>query len=164
MASAFTVKEREIRNALKSKATVHFSGKSLEVIALWDTGATSSCISEYLADNLNLVATGYIPIHTPSGTSTVKTYCVDVTLPNDVAIADLPVCSSKIGDQGIDLLIGMDIIGRGDFVVSNYHGQTAFSFRMPSEALMDFVTGIRMSNIIQANRTRPHRWRNKKKR
>jgi preprotein translocase subunit SecA len=36
------------------------------------------------------------------------------------------------------MLIGMDIIGLGDFVVTNFNGKTMFSFRMPSMASMDF--------------------------
>ena len=39
------------------------------------------------------------------------------------------------------MLIGMDIINQGDCVVSNYQGKTVFSFRMPSESVMDFVSG-----------------------
>lgn len=47
------------------------------------------------------------------------------------------------------MLIGMDIINKGDFAVSNYQNKTVFSFRMPSESLMDFVTGIKWANAIK---------------
>ena len=33
----------------------------------------------------------------------------------------------------------MDIIGHGDFVISNYNGNTMFSFRIPSVQEIDFV-------------------------
>lgn len=150
-----------IHNALKSSVKIHFNNDSVEVLALWDTGATSSCISEGVASQLKLVPTGYIPMHTPSGQNIAKTYLVDVTLPNDVHISNLKVCDSKIGDQGIGMLIGMDIINKGDFAVSNHQGKTVFSFRMPSESLMDFVTGIKVSNVIGNKRTRniPHKRR-----
>ena len=36
-------------------------------------------------------------------------------------------------------LIGMDIINRGDFAVSNRDGATTFSFRIPSIESFDFV-------------------------
>ena len=45
---------------------------------------------------------------------------------------------SKIGAQGIDVLIGMDIISKGDFAVSNYNGKTQFSFRLPSQEDVDY--------------------------
>ena len=41
--------------------------------------------------------------------------------------------------QGIDVLIGMDIINRGDFAVSNRNGATSFSFRIPSVEDFDFA-------------------------
>ena len=45
---------------------------------------------------------------------------------------------SKIGAQGIDILIGMDIISKGDFAISNYNGKTQFSFRLPSQQDVDY--------------------------
>lgn len=126
----------------------------MTVKALWDTGATNSCVSADVVSRLGLDATGKLPMLTPSGKDVVNTYLVDIILPNDVPISDLMVCDSKIGNQGIGMLIGMDIINRGDFVVSNYQGKTVFSFRMPSESVMDFVSGIKASNVIMANRNR----------
>jgi preprotein translocase subunit SecA len=41
------------------------------------------------------------------------------------------------------MLIGMDIIARGDFAVTNYDGKTVFSFRMPSVEQIDFVEQLR---------------------
>ena len=38
-----------------------------------------------------------------------------------------------------DVLIGMDIIGTGDFAVTNLNGLTKFSFRVPSLEHIDFV-------------------------
>lgn len=163
MASAFTIKESVIKDTLKSKVTIHCDGRSIEVVALWDTGATASCISEEVVADLNLVATGHIPRHTPSGHDIAKTYLVDVTLPNDVQVPDLRVCDSKIGDQGIGMLIGMDIINRGDFIVNNYQGKTVFSFRMPAESILDFVTGIKASNIINGKRSPKNRYQGKKR-
>ncbi len=45
---------------------------------------------------------------------------------------------SEIGKQGIDVLIGMDIISNGDFAVSNYDGKTYFSFRLPSQEHVEY--------------------------
>jgi uncharacterized protein YecA (UPF0149 family) len=36
------------------------------------------------------------------------------------------------------MLVGMDIIGQGDFAVSNYGGKTVFCFRVPSVGMSDF--------------------------
>jgi hypothetical protein len=65
-------------------------------------------------------------------------YLVSVFLPNNVCFSPLRVTEGDlVGD--VEVLIGMDIIGRGDFAISNKDGKTAFSFRMPSLERIDFV-------------------------
>jgi len=44
--------------------------------------------------------------------------------------------------SGADALIGMDIIGRGDFAISNFEGKTAFTYRTPSVAKTDYVEAM----------------------
>ena len=46
---------------------------------------------------------------------------------------------SEIGKQKIGMLIGMDIISKGDFAVSNFDGNTVFTFRYPSNSEINFV-------------------------
>ena len=41
--------------------------------------------------------------------------------------------------NGIDFLIGMDIITLGDFSVTNLNGKTTFSFRYPSCETINYV-------------------------
>ena len=108
-------------------------------IALWDTGATGTCISKDVVTKLNLVPHGKQLMHTPSGFTIVNTYLVDIILPSNFVARDVVVSDSKIGDQGIGTLIGMDIITRGDFSVSNYNGKTVFTFRTPSQEKIDFT-------------------------
>ena len=67
----------------------------------------------------------------------VPIYHVDLLLYNNVQIADVRVGLVEVRD--IDVLIGMDIINRGDFAVSNRDGSTTFSFRIPSIESFDFV-------------------------
>lgn len=56
----------------------------------------------------------------------------------EVIVQNTTVIDSEIGSQGIDILIGMDIIKLGDFAISNYKGQTQFSFRIPSQEHVDY--------------------------
>lgn len=163
MASAFVIRESVIRDALNSEVVIRYNGDSVTVKALWDTGANISCISDDVVSSLGLIASGLVPRLTPSGSDLANTYLVDVVLPNNIEVPNLRVCDSKIGEQGIGMLIGMDIINKGDFAVSNYNGRTVFSFRMPSEASLDFVKGIKASNIILANRNRKTSTYKKKK-
>ena len=50
----------------------------------------------------------------------------------------LPVNLGRLSGEA-EVLIGMDIINRGDFAVTNRDGRTKFSFRIPSQADIDFV-------------------------
>lgn len=139
MAAAFTAVAPGMVNQLRIQATIEGLNHTVTAEALWDTGATNSCISKEVVEALHLVPTGMTRILTPSGEDTVSTYLVDVMLPNNVRVTDLRVNESAIGAQGIGILIGMDIISLGDFAVSNFKGKTAFSFRIPSEKRTDYV-------------------------
>lgn len=129
-------------NKLINKVDIIYNNTSLTIDALWDTGATSSCISHDVVASLSLIPTGKRNIRTPSGSSEVNTYLVDIILPNDVRIPDLIVCDSEIGAQDIGMLVGMDVINKGDLAVSNYNGRTTFSFRIPSIKNTNYVLEI----------------------
>lgn len=145
---AFTSTYPGLSLQLKNKVVVVTNGKSIEVDALWDTGATNTVISHDVVSALELVPTGKRPIKTPSGSQVYNSYLVDIMLPNHVNIKDVCVCDSEIGDQGIGALIGMDIISKGDFAVSNFAGATVFTFRIPSIRLTDYVKENIASNIV----------------
>lgn len=135
---AFTQRFPALSNKLTSKAQAVWKGKSQDAVALWDTGATVTCISTALAKELRLVATGGRTLRTPAGSKIVNTYLIDIVLPNEIRMRDVVVCDSTIGQQGFDILIGMDIIQHGDLSVSNFNGQTMFSFRTPSKEATDY--------------------------
>lgn len=145
---AFTIKSMGIARQLKSEIVFFANGKSICVPGIWDTGATNTCISMQVANDLGLVSTGQRIIQTPSGSKLVNTYLVDIGLPNKVGVRGACVCDSDIGDQGIGALIGMDIISKGDFSVSNYDGKTVFTFRTPSKQITDYAAQITAENII----------------
>ena len=107
-------------------------------VALWDTGSTMTVISEELASKLNLDIAGEVLTDTVGGKYNAKRYVISVTLPNRLNIENIIVSSGKLGD-GIDLLIGMDLITLGDFAITNYNDKTVFSYRFPSTEVIDFV-------------------------
>lgn len=136
--SVFTEKYNSIQKKLINSAVVEYSEKFIPVKAQWDTGATGTCISKELVEKLNLIPTGMVNVHTPSGIGIMNKYMINLILNNEVRIMHLPVMDSEIGKQGIDVLIGMDIINLGDFAVSNYKGKTQFSFRIPSQEHIEY--------------------------
>lgn len=145
---AFTLEYNGKSLFLKTNASVCYGKSSANAITLWDTGASNTVISKNIVDQLNLIPIGKMSIRTPSGTDVVNTYLVNIILPNKVIVNNVTVCDSKIGDQGIDLLIGMDIITLGDFAVSNYDNKTVFSFRMPSVKRTDYVKEVNLEQLI----------------
>jgi hypothetical protein len=131
-------------------------GKSDTCIAIWDTGATGSAITELTAKKLNLVPTGIKKVSGLGGTIDKNTYIVDIVLPNKLRIPNLSVTEldnpqndkgEKIDSFGI--LIGMDIISMGDFSINHLEGKTTMSFRIPSMIRHDYVREWNARNMVQ---------------
>jgi hypothetical protein len=68
---AFTTIAPRKANALVNSVTLSYGSKSVEVLALWDTGATSSCIASELSEALGMRQVGKRRIPTPSGMADV---------------------------------------------------------------------------------------------
>ena len=145
---AFTSDSHGKVNRLINEAKVQSKGNENTYLALWDTGAAITCISKKVATDLRLIPTGYITIQGSSGSARKPTYYVDIVLRNNVCIKGVRVSEAEIGSQGIDLLIGMDIIGFGDFAVSNFEDNTVFTFRIPSVRRTDYVAEINHEKIM----------------
>nr|DAU18226.1 MAG TPA: retropepsin-like protein [Bacteriophage sp.] len=136
--SAFTEKYQKIQNRLLNRVVLCSNGIIDQALAQWDTGATNTCISEEIVDKYNLVPLAMTKSRTPSGILETSIYNIDIVINNEVMFQNWNVIGSKIGAQGIDILIGMDVITKGDFAISNYNGKTQFSFRLPSQKDVDY--------------------------
>ncbi|MEK7104215.1 MAG: aspartyl protease family protein [Patescibacteria group bacterium] len=135
-----------------------------DYIAIWDTGATHSAITRKVVDDLNLQPTGVRETRHAGGKSTNNTYLVNIGLPNGVMVRYVRVTEVQlIPDDNVSdnkqpqLLIGMDIIGLGDFAVTNINDKTTFSFRVPSVEEIDFVPNARENNIMDGGNRKARR-------
>lgn len=117
----------------------------IQVNGLWDTGAVCTTVTSGLATALGLTPMGFETVFHANGSCRVKKYMVNVILPNGIEMPMLPVLEGNL--HGCDMLIGMDIISQGDFVLTNRNGKTVFSFQIPSTHLYDFV---KQSAAVQA--------------
>ena len=104
-----------------------------------------------------------------TGTEIAEVYVVNIYLPNHVAMPGCHVTKAKslFGDS--EILIGMNVINKGDFVVSNKGGVTWFTFRIPSIARIDFVDEFnkavtKTSSSQKKKMPRPKRKRPRKRR
>jgi DNA-binding protein len=103
----------------------------IKVKAVWDTGATQTVITSRIAQRMKLKATGKAIVFGVNSETIVNRYMVDIQLPNKIKLYTFEVLESNLNSPDIDLLVGMDIIQKGDFLISNAKGKTTFSFCIP---------------------------------
>jgi predicted aspartyl protease len=132
----------KISHAFQPPATKNNPKEPKEYIAIWDTGATSTVVTKKVVNECGLKPIGMAKVHTAGGENVTSVYLISVFLPNNVVFASLKVTEGKISGD-VDILIGMDIIGAGDFAVTNKDGQTMFSFRVPSLEHIDFAKQLK---------------------
>jgi hypothetical protein len=158
MAKAFTiVSDKGVLKTLESMCSVSRAREDVlldsvpsharEVLALWDTGATNSMISEKVARELGLVSTGFAPSYNTTGFAIVNKYDINIYLPCGIIFTCCPVLGGTFNN--IELLIGMDVMAYGDFALSHPNGQTKFTFQVPSTHDFDFHREI--NNLTPQN-------------
>ncbi len=113
--------------------------------AKWDTGATHSSISSELAKKLSLAPVRKITYSHAGMFSDANLYIVNFILPSEVWVPDVEVMEidlneSSSDDNTLQILIGMDVINRGEFILKNINGKTRFSFKMPITKKTDLAS------------------------
>ena len=117
--------------------------------AIWDTGATRTTVAPRVVTECGLVPTGMVNLTGIHGTEPAPTFLVNLQLPNNVQATVRVAQAGQI--LGGDILIGMDIIGAGDFAISSWQGKTTFTYRFPSQGRIDFLPpGHRLNDLRQA--------------
>ena len=107
--------------------------KPYRITALWDTGATISAIKPHIMNQLKLQMSRTHSTKKIAGIGGLVT--ADFTFINlqlsynffieycPVYVIDLP-CTA-------DMIVGMDLIGMGDFAICNTDNKTSFTFAIP---------------------------------
>jgi predicted aspartyl protease len=127
------------------------TGKVEQTKGIWDTGATGSAITKSLALKLNLIQTGQARVNSVHGfKDNVTVYAVKINLNNKAVSFVLPVleCEQLTENDSCEFLIGMDVISKGDFAITNFQDKTVMTFRIPSIQKIDFVEGIKTHTPI----------------
>lgn len=132
--TVFSLKFNGLARELATEATIidPITKNSFKVKkAIWDTGATASVINVEIAKQMGLVATGQTNVHTANGMKVSNTYVVQLQLIKDsLIVTDLNITEGNLGPH-TDMLIGMDVIAGGDFIIENEAGKTHFSYCYP---------------------------------
>lgn len=132
------------------------NNQTVETTGIWDTGATNSVITKSIAQKLGLIPISVAKVRGVHGVQDVNVYFVNITLNNKNISVSIFVteCEELSEDNSVGMLIGMNIITKGDFAVTNYLGNTTMSFRIPSLQKIDFVTGMKAGQqVIKYNIT-----------
>jgi hypothetical protein len=114
---------------------------NLNYTALWDTGSNISVVSKNIVNILGLQSIGKITMKHLYGKEEVNTYSVSIFLPNNICIPSIKVSEGIFDD--CDMLIGMDVITAGDFVITSPQKKTRFSFQIPSTHNTDYENEIK---------------------
>src|SRR4030042_2666089 len=112
--------------------------------AIWDTGATHSVITKKVIDECKLKPIGMVEVRHAGGAAKSNTYLINIGLPNGVGVPLLRVSQGDI--CGADLLLGMDIISKGDLSITQINGKTNFAFRMPMDKIIN-VKDIKKQSV-----------------
>lgn len=103
-----------------------------DVLALVDTGATNSSISNKLADGIGLKTIEQCRVDAAGGSHISNVYSIDVFLRNMVSFSNIRSTEFVENDM-FDIIIGMDIITQGDLAITNHDNRTVVSFRVPPD-------------------------------
>ncbi|MDR1575726.1 MAG: retropepsin-like domain-containing protein [Treponema sp.] len=108
-------------------------GVPVSLEALWDTGAMKTCMRPELRDRLKLQMYrigSSVTMEGIGGKVKADFTIVLLFLTRNFGIEYCPVYVLDFPGSA-DIIIGMDIIRLGDFVVCNADSKTSFSFAMP---------------------------------
>jgi len=104
----------------------------IKVKALIDTGANGTCISRRLASACNLERISVMKIVSAQGTGLAPVYKADIKLPCGTMFQNVLVTEVS-GSDNFDVIIGMDILSRGDIALTGSNEGIVFSMRFPSK-------------------------------
>lgn len=150
---ALTNTSDRIRNQIITpvKITNIDTGKIVETFGLWDTGAQSCVIRHDLASYINLVPRGLKTIRGVQSQENRDYYYANLKLNNEQISLDIEMTDVDpfTSDKRIGMLIGMDVITKGDFSISNFNGHTVMTFRKPSQGTIDYCAENALYNKYQ---------------
>jgi len=158
--SAFFVKYKGVTNELTTPASIlplfttnpAFFGVPFEIEALWNTGATTTCIKPALWKRLELypLESGCTELSGIGGNVATDLTLINLLLAPKFEIEGCPVYVVDFPGNA-DILIGMDIISMGDFAVCNTGKTSSFSFVIPP--FSDRINFVDKAGSITPNTT-----------
>lgn len=125
------------------------NSESADSYCIWDTGATNTCISKRVAEKLGLIPNGKENVYTAGGEIEVDIYVIDIILPGNIFMKGIEALCVDL-EETTDVLVGMDIICQGDFIITNTDKQnTSFTFRIPDKCDNEKIPVLQTHNYLE---------------
>ena len=103
--------------------------KAVKLLAMIDTGATGTVISNGVAAILGINPVGMTSINTPSSANVnCNQFDVQILFPNNVNFSSIVVIEAPLQGQHIQCLIGRDILQHGVLIYTGYDNSFTLSF------------------------------------
>lgn len=100
-----------------------------KLLALIDTGSSTTVISQNIIDKLGWEPIGKTKIHTPSSTNVnVFVYEATIIFPNNAFIEDITIIGAPLAEQDINVLIGRDILQNSILIYNGNDNSFSLSF------------------------------------
>jgi predicted aspartyl protease len=105
--------------------------------ALIDTGASCTCVDPSILGSLRLTPTGTVSVHTPStggAAHLAEQYDVSLIIPGagthhvPLVISAVPVMAANLSLQGVDALIGRDVLRECILIYNGSSGTFTIAF------------------------------------
>lgn len=129
---SFSVAYLGLSTVITTNARISKEGKIVSVNAKWDTGAVKTCITEKVVGALGLSPLYKKVYYGVFSEMETDVYQVDINFAGGILFENVEVVLVPSELRAEDVIVGMDIISQGDFVISNHGNGTVFSFRTPS--------------------------------
>jgi predicted aspartyl protease len=112
----------------------------ININSLWDTGSTHCAITKKKANELKLKPISKVNVYHAHGMKPeVNVYLMHLILPNGSILQDVKATEYIRSTGNYDFIVGLEVIKRGDFAITNCDGKMTVSFRIPSAERIDFL-------------------------
>lgn len=147
--ATYTVSFDKIVKSIVIPVALEYNGRIGKFLALIDTGATTSSISEWIGTTLDLPKEQDVAYTTFAESQRICPIVkATLRLSTDLSFENEKFVLVKSDSPSYDIIIGMNFLNRGDFAISNFDGHTTFTFRTPSTEEIKFSNKMDIDKVV----------------
>lgn len=120
----------QLNKPLESYIAVGGKSSMTTVKALWDPSSPQSLISAETIDLINPLQKSKEKFVSKDIIIEKEFFSVNVSLSDEITFIDVSFMKADLPEKKVDIVIGNDIISRGNFEIINYDNLVEFSFRI----------------------------------